>query len=338
MVPTRRSSSGNGANPNIAAIIAQQLQMIIPQIVTQVTNNVNNANANGGNGNGGNGNGGNGNGTSNRNPRNNGNQARRRAFNVNTVDALQDPNVATDSPEVFPKDLSGLPPQRQVKFHIDLVSRVTPVAKSPYRLAPSKMQELSEQLQELQDKRFIWPSHSPWRAPFKEDHKVHLKLVLELLKKEKLFAKFSKYSSKIGAVKTWKASKTPSEIRLFLGLAEGDFQTLKDNLCNAPILSLPKGSEDPVVYCDASNQGLGCVLMQRGKANVVADALSRKERVKPRRVRAMSMTIQSRIKEKLLAAQNEATKEENAPTEMLCGLDQQMEKKEDGGLYFMDRI
>ncbi|GKE66813.1 hypothetical protein Tco_1520974 [Tanacetum coccineum] len=68
-----------------------------------------------------------------------------------------------------------------------------------------------------------------------------------------------------------------------------------------------------------------------GKANVVADALSRKERVKPRRVRAMSMTIQSRIKEKLLAAQNEATKEENAPTEMLCGLDQQMEKKEDGG-------
>ncbi|GKC37323.1 putative reverse transcriptase domain-containing protein [Tanacetum coccineum] len=65
------------------------------------------------------------------------------------------------------------------------------------------------------------------------------------------------------------------------------------------------------------------------EANVVADALSKKERVKSKRVRAMAMTIQSSIKEKLLAAQNEATKEENAPTEMMCGLDQQMEQKED---------
>ncbi|GJZ22418.1 putative nucleotidyltransferase, ribonuclease H [Tanacetum coccineum] len=125
----------------------------------------------------------------------------------------------------------------------------------------------------------------------KEDHEVHLRLVLELLKKERLFAKFSKCEfwlqevhflghvvnsngihvdpSKIEAVKNWKAPKTPSEIRSFLGLAgveqEEAFQTLKDNLCNAPILSLPDGAEDFVVYCDASNQGLGCVLMQRGK-------------------------------------------------------------------------
>nr|GEY11189.1 putative reverse transcriptase domain-containing protein [Tanacetum cinerariifolium] len=75
-----------------------------------------------------------------------------------------------------------------------------------------------------------------------------------------------------------------------------------------------------------------------GKANVVADALSRKDRVKPKRVRAMSMTIQSNLKEKLLAAQNEKIKEQNAPAEMLRGLDQQMEKKGDGGLYYMDRI
>ncbi|GJV53090.1 putative reverse transcriptase domain-containing protein [Tanacetum coccineum] len=110
------------------------------------------------------------------------------------------------------------------------------------------------------------------------------------------------------------------------------FQTLKDNLFNAPILSLPDGAKDFVVCCDASNQGLGC------KANVVADALSRKERVKSKQMRAMSMKIQSSIKQKLLAAQNEATKEENAPAEILRGLDQQMEKKGDGGLYFMDRI
>ncbi|GKC99641.1 putative reverse transcriptase domain-containing protein, partial [Tanacetum coccineum] len=144
----------------------------------------------------------------------------------------------------------------------------------------------------------------------KEKHEVHLKLVLELLKKQKLFAKFSKCEfwlqevhflghevnndgihvdlSKIEAVKNWKVPKTPSEIQSFLGLAgyyrcfianfskvakplgsltqknqkyewgkeqEEAFQTLQDNLCNAPILSLSKGSEDFVVYCNTSNQG-----------------------------------------------------------------------------------
>ncbi|GJV47869.1 putative nucleotidyltransferase, ribonuclease H, partial [Tanacetum coccineum] len=77
---------------------------------------------------------------------------------------LGDILVVRDFPEVFPEDLKGLPPQRQVEFHIDLVPGATPVAKSPYRLAPSEMQELSEQLQELQDKGFIRPSHSPWGA------------------------------------------------------------------------------------------------------------------------------------------------------------------------------
>ncbi|GKB82975.1 putative reverse transcriptase domain-containing protein [Tanacetum coccineum] len=200
----------------------------------------------------------------------------------------------------------------------------------------------------------------------KEDHEVHLKLVLELLKKERLYAKFSKCEfwlqevhflghvvnhngihvdpSKIKALKNWKAPMTPSEIRSFLGLAgyyrrfitnfskiakpltsltqknkkyewgaeqEEAFQTLKDNLCNAPILSLPDGIEDFVVYCDASNQGLGCVLMQRGKAGV---------------------------KRMILAAQSEAFKEENVPAKRLHGLDQQMERKEDESLHFLDRI
>ncbi|GKD77437.1 putative reverse transcriptase domain-containing protein, partial [Tanacetum coccineum] len=66
--------------------------------------------------------------------------------------------------DVFPEDLSGLPPQRQVESRIDLVPGATPIAKSPYRLAPSEMQELFGQLQELQDKGFIRPSHSPWGA------------------------------------------------------------------------------------------------------------------------------------------------------------------------------
>ena len=73
--------------------------------------------------------------------------------------------VVCEFPGVFPEDLSGLPPIRQVEFRIELIPGAAPVAKSPYRLAPSEMQELSEQLQELQDKGFIRPSHSPWGVP-----------------------------------------------------------------------------------------------------------------------------------------------------------------------------
>ncbi|GJR83149.1 hypothetical protein Tco_0153934 [Tanacetum coccineum] len=72
------------------------------------------------------------------------------------------------------------------------------------------------------------------------------------------------------------------------------------------------------------------------KANVVIDALSRKERVKPRRVRAMAMTIQYGVRGMILAAQSEAFKQENVPAERLHGLDSHMEKKEDESLYFMD--
>ncbi|GKA02281.1 putative reverse transcriptase domain-containing protein [Tanacetum coccineum] len=77
---------------------------------------------------------------------------------------LEDVPIVRDFPEVFPKDLSGLPPTRQVEFQIDLMPGAAPVARAPYRLAPSKMKELSEQLQELSDKGFIRPSSSPWGA------------------------------------------------------------------------------------------------------------------------------------------------------------------------------
>ncbi|GJX93865.1 putative reverse transcriptase domain-containing protein [Tanacetum coccineum] len=200
--------------------------------------------------------------------------------------------------------------------------------------------------------------------------------------------------SKIEAVKNWKAPRTPTEVRSFLGLAgyyrrfienfskiaksltiltqksktfnwgeeqEYAFQTLKDKLHNTLVLALPDGLEDFVVYCDVSGIGLGCMLMKRGKviayasrqlkihennyathdlelgekelnmrqrrwielfsdydceihyhpskANVVADALSRKERVKPKRVRAMNMILQSSIKDRILTAQKEAVDE-----------------------------
>ncbi|GJS40716.1 putative reverse transcriptase domain-containing protein [Tanacetum coccineum] len=73
--------------------------------------------------------------------------------------------VVRDFPKVFPDDLSGLPPIREIEFRIELIPGATPVAKSPYRLAPSELEELSGQLKELQDKGFIRPSSSPWGAP-----------------------------------------------------------------------------------------------------------------------------------------------------------------------------
>ncbi|GJT65277.1 putative reverse transcriptase domain-containing protein [Tanacetum coccineum] len=74
---------------------------------------------------------------------------------------LEDVPIVKDFPDVFPEDLPGLPHTRQVEFHIDLV----PVARAPYRLAPSEMKELADQLQELSNKGFIRPSSSPWGAP-----------------------------------------------------------------------------------------------------------------------------------------------------------------------------
>ncbi|KAI3712629.1 hypothetical protein L1987_71189 [Smallanthus sonchifolius] len=344
--------------------------------------------------------------------------------------------------EVFPEDLPGLPPHSQVEFQIDLAPGAAPIARAPYRLTPSELQELSTQLQDLLDKGFIRTSSSPWGAPVlfvkkkdgtfrmcidyrelnkvtiknsyplpriddlfdqlqgssfyskidlrsgyhqlrvreedisktafrtryghyefmvmpfgltkapavfmdlmnhvckpyldqfvivfiddiliysknKEEHEEHLRLILELLKREQLYAKFSKCEfwirevqflghvvnekgihvdpSKIEAIKNWAAPTTPTEVRQFLGLAgyyrrfiegfskiaqpptaltqkgktynwgdnqESAFQHLKQKLCSAPILALPEGTDDFVVYCDASIQGLGCVLMEPEK-------------------------------------------------------------------------
>ncbi|GJT83170.1 putative reverse transcriptase domain-containing protein [Tanacetum coccineum] len=88
---------------------------------------------------------------------------------------LKDIPIVRDFPEVFPEDLPGLPPTRPVEFQIDLIPGAAPVARAPYRLAPSEMKELSEQLQELSDKGFIRPSSSPWGSH-----------------EEKLYSKFSK--------------------------------------------------------------------------------------------------------------------------------------------------
>ncbi|GKE12206.1 putative reverse transcriptase domain-containing protein, partial [Tanacetum coccineum] len=108
----------------------------------------------------------------------------------------------------------------------------------------------------------------------KEEHEVHLKLILELLRKEKLFAKFLKcefWPQERFLVNFTKIAKpltslTQKDKKYDWGEEQKEsFQTLKDNLCNAPILTLPNGPDDFVVYYDALNQGLGCVPMQKGK-------------------------------------------------------------------------
>ncbi|GJR95340.1 putative reverse transcriptase domain-containing protein [Tanacetum coccineum] len=88
-----------------------------------------------------------------------------KVYAVGHAETNPDSNVVTDFPDVFPEDLLGLPLTQQVEFQIDLIPGAAPVAGEPYRLAPSKMKELSEQLKELSDKGFIRPSSSPWGAP-----------------------------------------------------------------------------------------------------------------------------------------------------------------------------
>ncbi|GJX89325.1 putative reverse transcriptase domain-containing protein [Tanacetum coccineum] len=144
--------------------------------------------------------------------------------------------------------------------------------------------------------------------------------------------------AKIEAVKNWAPPTTPSEIRQFLEQEEA-FQLLKQKLCAAPILALPEGSEDFVVYCDASIKGLellsdyDCEIRYHlGKANVVADALSRKERIEPLRVRALVMTIGLDLPSRILEAQKEVVKDENIEAEDIGGMLIKLEARADGTL------
>nr|GEU88688.1 putative reverse transcriptase domain-containing protein [Tanacetum cinerariifolium] len=430
---------------------------------------------------------------------------------------LEDVPIVQDFLEVFPEDLKGIPPTRRVEFQINLVPDAAPVAWAPYRLTPSEMKELLDQLKELADKGFLRPvphigelriddlfdqlqgssvyskinlrsgyhqlrvreedilktafrtryGHYEFQVmPFgltnapavfmdlmnqvckpyldkfvivfiddiliysknKQQHEEHLKLILELLKKEQLYAKFSKCEfwipkvqflghvidcqgihvdpAKIESIKDWASPKTATEICQFLGLA-GYYRRFIEGflkIASAPILALPEGSKDFVVYCDASIKGLGAVLMQREKvisygsrqlkvheknytthdlelgavvfalkiwrhylygtkctvfsdykslqhildqkelnmrqrhwlellsdydceiryyprkANVVADALSRKERIKPLRVYALVMTIGLDLPRQILEAQTEAIKPANLKYEDVGGM------------------
>ncbi|GJR14377.1 putative reverse transcriptase domain-containing protein [Tanacetum coccineum] len=207
---------------------------------------------------------------------------------------IKDFPVVKDFPEVFPEYFPGLPPTRQVEFHIELILGAAPVARVPYRLAPAEMKELAEQLKELSNKE--------------------------------------------------RTRGTPEN---HSGVAEEG----KQKLCVAPILALPEGSDNFVVYCDASIKGFGFVLMQRMKVIAYASTQLKiheknytthdlelgAERVKPLRVKALVMTIGLDLLSQILEAQKEAVKVENIEAEDIGGMLKRLEARADGTLCLDNR-
>ncbi|WVZ70449.1 hypothetical protein U9M48_019118 [Paspalum notatum var. saurae] len=359
--------------------------------------------------------------------------------NATEIKEIKKIPVVCDFPDVFPEELPGLSPDRDVEFKIDLILGTAPISRRPYRMAPDELKELKIQLQEQLDKGFIRPSSSPWGCPAlfvekkdqggkrlyvdyrplnavtvknkypvfskidlrfgyyqikireedipktafstryglyeylvmsfgltnapaffmfmmnsvfmneldkfvvvflddnliyskdKKEHEKHLRIVLTRLRKHKLYAKFSKCAfwlkevgflghilsekgvavdpRKVECVLNWKQPETITEIRSFLNLAgyyrrfikdfsktakpmtsltkknaryswslncEEAFQSLKKSLTTAPVLAQPDVTKPFEVYCDASGNGLGCVLMQEGRVVAYASRQLRK--------------------------------------------------------------
>ncbi|XP_070057068.1 uncharacterized protein [Nicotiana tomentosiformis] len=227
---------------------------------------------------------------------------------LTVADLVELEMVDFDFPEVFPEDLPGVPPDREIDLGIDLLPGTKLISIPPYRMAPAKLKELKVQLKDLLDKRFIRPSVSPWGAPVlfvrKKDgsllmcigyyqlnkviikNKYPLPIIDDLfdqlqgaqcyskidLRSGKLLQRFVEGFSSISSPLTRLTQKKAIFQQSYA--CEKSFEELKNRLTSAPVLTLPEGTEGFVVYCNASGVDLGCVLMQHGKANVVADALS----------------------------------------------------------------
>ncbi|XP_075096286.1 uncharacterized protein LOC142174397 [Nicotiana tabacum] len=161
---------------------------------------------------------------------------------------LQSVPIVNEFPDVFPDELPGLPPEREINFAIDMLPDTQPISIPPYRMAPAELKELKAQLKDLLNKGFIRPSTSPLGA-----------LVLFVRKKD-------------GSLRMCIDYRQLNKVTI----KNKSFHELKKRLTSAPVLALPEGFEGYVVYCDASKVGLGCVLMQHGKVIAYASWQSRK--------------------------------------------------------------
>nr|GFA44046.1 putative reverse transcriptase domain-containing protein [Tanacetum cinerariifolium] len=309
----------------------------------------------------------------NRNTQSNGNQVRgswrtsrmnRKSLNEckGSELKLSEISVVRDFVDVFLEDLSRLLPQREVDFHIELVPGATPVVKSLDRLAPSEMQELSGQLQELQDKGFIRSSHSPWGAPvlfvkkkdesfcmcidYRELNKLNVKNRYPLPRIDDLFDQLDASNHGLGCM-LMQRNKVNAYVSRQLKIYKKNYTT-HDLELGAVVFALKTWRHylyrtKSVIYID--HKSLQHIFNQKelnmrrmrwielfsdyeceihyhpGKANVVDDALSRKKRVKPKRVWEMAMSIQSGVKGMILAAQGDAFNQENVLTKRLHNLD-----------------
>ncbi|GJR80334.1 putative reverse transcriptase domain-containing protein [Tanacetum coccineum] len=272
---------------------------------------------------------------------------------------IKDVPIVRDFPDVFPKDLPGLPPARPVEFQIDLIPRAAPVARVPYRLAPSKIKELSAQLQEISDKGFIRPSSSPWGSPVlfvkkkdgerfsvnkarklvhapnsallegseefvSTDDASHKGLGVVLMQREKVIAYASRQlkvheknytthdlelGSVVFALNLWRHYLYGTRCTVFT-----DHKSLQHILDQKELNMRQRRWLELLSDYDCY------IRYHPGKENVVSDALSRKERIEPLRVRALVMTIGLDLPKRILEAQIEAQKLENLINEDVGGI------------------
>ncbi|GJZ42971.1 putative reverse transcriptase domain-containing protein [Tanacetum coccineum] len=136
---------------------------------------------------------------------------------------LESHPVVRNFPDVFPDELPGLPPEREVEFTIELIPGAQPISKAPYRMAPVELKELKDQLQELLERGFIRPSISLRYilvySKTREEHEDHFRIVLEILRQKKLYAKFlegdfgwGKWHSRVIMYQRWYFYQDPARI------------------------------------------------------------------------------------------------------------------------------
>ncbi|GJU81583.1 putative reverse transcriptase domain-containing protein [Tanacetum coccineum] len=172
---------------------------------------------------------------------------------------LEDVPTVRDFPKVFPEDLPGLPPTRQLQGS-RVYSKIN--LRSGYHQLKVREEDIPKTAFRTRYSHYefqVMPFGLTNAPASEEEHAEHLKSILELLKKEELYAKFTK-------CEFWLSKLTQKNVKFdWSEKAKAAFQLLKQKLYGAPILALPEGSENFVVYCDASRKGLGAVLMQREK-------------------------------------------------------------------------